>query len=173
MILSFFSLLFIVLGVVLVFCWEAYFNSMFHKELTLANDGTQQYKNWIETPIDINFEAYLFNWTNSDEFQELQKKHKKNLPKLKFEQIGPFHYAERHTRSNVVFNANYTISFNTVRKWIFDSVKTNLSLDTEITAVNPIALAVANVVKDQPYLIQRCFIFLWSSLLLSKKKMLH
>lgn len=102
----------------------------------------------METPFDINMEVYIFNWTNSEELN-------KKGTKPNFEQLGPYMYAARNSRANVVFNSNKTVSFNTVRKFWFVPEKSKGSLDDNITIMNPIVMSMANVAKKEHHLIQR------------------
>ncbi|XP_044757274.1 protein croquemort-like [Coccinella septempunctata] len=138
---------FFVIGLWLVLFWADVFNSYLRKQLILGPD-TYQYEYWKETPFDINTEIYLFNWTNKDEVGD------RNF-KPHFQQLGPYVLAERHTRANVVFNDNKTVSFNSIRNWHFLPEKSSGSLDDVVTIMDPIVLAMANVAKDEHYIIRR------------------
>lgn len=110
----------------------ALFN-LLYPELTLKN-GTLNYDNWIETPdtIELNFEFFMFNWTNAHEVHN-------HSVKPHFVEMGPYVFREKHYRTNVTWNSNGTVSFNQIRRWHFNEEKSNGTLDDEITNLNVIA----------------------------------
>nr|WAB51696.1 scavenger receptor 10 [Harmonia axyridis] len=141
------AFVFFISGIMLIFFWSNLVDSFLHEEFILS-PNSYQYKYWMETPFDINMEVYIFNWTNSEELN-------KKGTKPNFEQLGPYMYAARNSRANVVFNSNKTVSFNTVRKFWFVPEKSKGSLDDNITIMNPIVMSMANVAKKEHHLIQR------------------
>lgn len=112
-------------------------NDLLYPELTLKN-GTMNFENWIETPetIELNFEIFMFNWTNADQAHNLSVK-------PHFEEIGPYVFRERHIRTNLTWNSNGTVSFNQIRVWHFNAEKSNGTLNDTITNLNVIAATVA------------------------------
>lgn len=53
--------------------------------------------------------------------------------------MGPYTFVEKHKRVDLVWNKNYTISFNQIRTWQFDKNRTIGSLDDKITNLNVIS----------------------------------
>lgn len=97
-------------------------------------------------------EIYLFNWTNAEELANI--KSVKEWRKPKFEQMGPYTFLEHHSRANIKFNSNGTVSYNTKKTWHFVEEKSKGSLSDMITTLNPIALTMANIVKKKGALIK-------------------
>lgn len=87
---------------------------------------------WVETPIPIYFEIYLYNWTNSDEIHNTSVK-------PHFQQMGPYVFIEKHKRVDLEWHDNNTISFNQTRTWFYDESRSNGSLDDKITNLNVIS----------------------------------
>lgn len=55
---------------------------LLYPQLVLKN-GSINYENWIETPIPIYFEIFMFNWTNPEQV------HNKSS-KPHFTEMGPY-----------------------------------------------------------------------------------
>jgi hypothetical protein len=51
-----------------------------------------------------------------------------------------YYYSEHHTKVNIAWNDNSTVTFQQVRKWHFDPDRSNGTLRDEITNINAIAL---------------------------------
>lgn len=95
--------------------------------------GSKNHEVWLDAPIPIYFELYLYNWTNPEEIQY--------YPELKphLIQMGPYTFEEKHERANVVWNKNHTVTFNLKRTWYFIQELSNGRLSDEVTSINPIA----------------------------------
>lgn len=114
--------------------WKPFaLNGLLYPQLILQN-GTMNFENWIETPetIELNFEIFMFNWTNADQVHN-------HSVKPHFAEMGPYVFRERHIRTNVTWNSNGTVSFNQIRVWHFNKEKSNGTLDDEVTNLNVIA----------------------------------
>ncbi|KAJ8922773.1 hypothetical protein NQ315_007808 [Exocentrus adspersus] len=140
--------LFILLGVLLAVLWKDLFQKIANYELSLVNRKTKGYDNWIETPIPMYLQFYLFNWTNPEDVTN-------SAIKPNFEEHGPYTYYEHHIRENVTFNDNGTITFQTKRLWRFLPEKSVGSLSDEITTLNPIVVTIGNLVKYKHHLVKR------------------
>lgn len=91
------------------------------------------YENWIETPIPMYLEIYMWNWTNTHDV------HNKSVKPM-FDELGPYVFKEVHDRVDLDWhNDNDTISFNQTRTWYFDSERSTGTLDDLITNINVIA----------------------------------
>jgi scavenger receptor class B, member 1 len=98
----------------------------------VLKEGSISYNNWVETPIPMYFEIYLFNWTNSDRVLEWRTE------KPHFAEMGPYVFLEKHYRRNVAFNDNHTVTFNTERVYEFVPEMSVGTLDDNITNINTI-----------------------------------
>jgi hypothetical protein len=98
----------------------------------VLKEGSISYNNWVETPIPMYFEIYLFNWTNSDRVLEWRTE------KPHFAEMGPYVFLEKHYRRNVAFNDNHTVTFNTERVYEFVPEMSAGTLDDNITNLNTI-----------------------------------
>lgn len=74
----------------------------------------------------------MFNWTNSEEL------HNPDVKPLLVE-CGPYVFQEKHTRSNVTWNENGTVTYNQIRTWQFVPELSNGTLEDEITTLNVIS----------------------------------
>lgn len=107
----------------------------------VLKEGSKNYVNWIETPIPMYFEVYLYNWDNPNELGSTKiKPH--------FTQKGPYVFKEVHKRVGIDWNDNSTVSYNQTRNWHFIPEKSNGSLDDEITNINVIATTVALLTRQ-------------------------
>lgn len=121
----------IILGITLGVIWPYVCDGMSKKQLQLDKTSIN-YKLWLRTPIPMYLEIYLFNLTNAKEFMKNQSV----IPN--FEEIGPFVFKEVNDRVNLVWNNNYTVTFNQTRTWNFQP-EMSVNLSTDITNVNVIA----------------------------------
>ena len=79
----------------------------------LANN-TVAVKWWKTPPLEPQLRLHIFNYTNADAFLRGQ------APKLIVEDLGPYIYLEKVEKVNVVFNSNFTISYQVILiKYLF------------------------------------------------------
>ncbi|KAJ0175857.1 hypothetical protein K1T71_009016 [Dendrolimus kikuchii] len=110
--------------------WEAIFDSVLAGQLALA-PNTRSYYSWLAPTVPINFDVYMFNWTNPDKFPE---------EKPNFVQLGPYRYQEKRRHVDITWHPhNSTVGYKTQRSWIFDEAGSNGSLDDTISTLNMIA----------------------------------
>ncbi|GAB0094338.1 Protein croquemort [Sergentomyia squamirostris] len=133
---------FLLFGMILAIVWSAVSINILHNQLVLKN-GSQTYNNWVETPIPMYLEFYLFNWTNPDRIANWKTE------KPNFVEVGPFVFTEKRKRVNVVWNANNTVSFNQTRTWHFVPEMSKGSLDDHITNLNLIPTTIAYTLRHQ------------------------
>lgn len=88
---------------------------------------------WVETPIPMYLEVFMFNWTNTEELDN-------QMVKPKFDQLGPYVFSEKHKRVNIEWHDNDTVSFNTIRTWHYQPDRSNGSLTDLITNLNVISM---------------------------------
>ncbi|ENN78638.1 hypothetical protein D910_09210 [Dendroctonus ponderosae] len=108
---------------------------------------------WKETPIPMYLEFHMFNWTNAHLVA------KDSGIKPAFVDLGPYVFYEHHIRDNVTFHDNDTITYLNKRLWHFEADKSNGTLEDVITILNPLVVIVANVIKDEHYLVKRAVNF--------------
>lgn len=114
--------------------WPTLFESVLHSTMRLR-EGSLTYKNWIETPLPMYAEFYMFHWTNPDQVHDPRQK-------PNFVEKGPYVFQEMHTRNDVRFFDNSTVAFNQTRIWHFRPDLSNGSLDDHITNLNTIAMVI-------------------------------
>lgn len=119
--------------------WPSLFARILHNQLELR-EGSLTYNNWVETPLPMFAEFYMFHWENPEEVYDKQKK-------PRFIEKGPYVFQEVHTRNDVQFFDNATVAFNQTRKWHFRPDRSNGSLDDQITNLNTIAMVSGRLIR--------------------------
>ncbi|XP_068632720.1 protein croquemort-like [Battus philenor] len=138
-----FGAAFVVVGAVMVVYWPTIFFEQLKKMMILSKDSTS-FSIWREIPIPMYLECYMFNITNVDEILA-----GKNVT-LKVEQLGPYVYMEQHSKVNITWNDNGTITYYNERWWHFQPELSNGSLSDQITSINPIVATVGYVLRHEP-----------------------
>lgn len=125
---AFWLLFALVLGLI----WPMLSSKILYSMLELK-EGSLTYNNWIEVPIPMYAEFFMFNWTNPEEVRN---------PNVKphFVQMGPYVFAEHHVRNDVQFFDNSTVAYNQTRTWEFVPERSNGTLEDKVTTLNTIAL---------------------------------
>lgn len=123
--LSAFGLIFIILGSTLLGLENSLIQSVLHAELTCI-EGTPQYDNWKQADAPVYLSVYIWNVTNSHEFEFIAKpkgpgnKHATwSWPVPIVEQIGPFVYQEQYAKSEIDYldsEGNEHVDVNAVPK---------------------------------------------------------
>ncbi|BES94483.1 Scavenger receptor [Nesidiocoris tenuis] len=129
----------LLLGSIGYFVWPVVLDSQLKKELALTNDS-RSFSMWKETPIPMYMDIYMFNWTNPE-------RSLKGLEKPNFVEMGPYSFREHHSKVNLAWNQNDTITFNQIRRWHFAPERSNGSLQDLVTNVNVIAMTVGNMIE--------------------------
>ncbi|CAB0014911.1 unnamed protein product, partial [Nesidiocoris tenuis] len=94
------------------FTWVLHVRKL-HYTLTMRPDS-YIFDLWKAPPIKLYIKVFVFNITNAHEFMAGIDH------KLKVEEVGPYTYSEKLENTNVSFFDNDTLSFNPVRKIIFE-----------------------------------------------------
>lgn len=116
------------------FCINLFEYFFFLQELALA-PNTKSFLMWKNPPLSLNFDVYLFNWTNprnltADEYEK---------PIL--EQIGPYRFREKSMKTKVKWHTdNSTISYRRKSLYYFVEEESVGRLDDKITTVNAVAV---------------------------------
>ncbi|XP_055375827.1 uncharacterized protein LOC129608368 [Condylostylus longicornis] len=142
----------LILGLIIGLIWPPLSEKILNQQLELRN-GSMNYHNWIETPIPMYFDLYLFNWTNPHELAEPGFK-------PKFTEYGPLVFTEKHTRVDVDWNKNNTVSYYQVREWHFMPELSNGTLKEPITHANVITATVAHLMRNQSKLVKKAINYL-------------
>lgn len=128
--------------------------STFLSQNLLIKVGTDNYNSWVEAPIPIYLVFYLFNWTNPEDIT------KANI-KPNFVEMGPYVFLEKHSKENLSFYSNDTVSYYQRRTWFFVPEKSNGTLEDMITTAHPITAVYYNTSNFNSllYSIALCCIF--------------
>lgn len=104
------------------------------QELVLRK-GSRSFEMWKKPPIPLNFDVYLFNWTNPTNLSSA------DYEKPVVEQIGPFRFREKTDKTDIRFHPkNRTISYRRRSYYYFVEEESVGRLDDKITTLNAVAL---------------------------------
>ncbi|XP_044316195.1 protein peste [Drosophila rhopaloa] len=132
----------IVSGIYLFRNWIEMFTRMRGKEMALG-PTSRSFDGWKVSPLPLNFDVYLFNWTNPEDFYVGSSK------KPRFEQLGPYRFREQPDKVDIDWhNQNYSVSFHKKSWFYFDAAGSNGSLSDIVTQVNSVAHAAAKRAAD-------------------------
>ncbi|XP_071455044.1 protein croquemort-like [Hetaerina americana] len=161
----------IVVGAVMGGIWNTVFDNILKSQLELKNDS-KSFTLWKETPIPMYIEFYMFSVINPDDVV-------KNKAKPILMEMGPYVFrqklalecgfqlklnddfhgievsyycgpSEKHTKVNITWNVNQTITFNQIRRYHYLPEKSNGSLDDKVTNLNTMSLVVSSMAKQFP-----------------------
>uniref|UniRef100_A0A1B6DPX8 Protein croquemort n=1 Tax=Clastoptera arizonana TaxID=38151 RepID=A0A1B6DPX8_9HEMI len=137
----------LVFGLYTGIAWPFIFNKILQSNLALTqnatkgNNATSVLAMWEETPMPIYMEVYMFNWTNP-----ATSLHGPDKPK--FVEMGPYVFYEHHSKGNLTWNSNNTITYLNKKTWKFMPELSNGSLSDNITNINVVAMAVGNKCRN-------------------------
>lgn len=90
---------------------------------------------WKKPPITLNFDVYLYNWTNPTNLTE------DDYEKPIVEQIGPYRFTEITDKSQIRWHPkNSTISYNRRSVYFFNAEESVGRLEDKITTINAVAM---------------------------------
>lgn len=113
----------------LIFCF-----SFFFKELALAPKA-RSFELWKNPPLKLNFDIYLFNWTNPCNLTE------DDYEKPILKQIGPYRFREIPTKTKIKWHPkNSTISYRRKSTYFFVEEESAGRLDDTIVTINAVAV---------------------------------
>lgn len=142
------AVLLILIGFVVGGLWSLIFTAIYEGEMALTSTSTT-FGMWEETPIPMYVEIYLFNCTNAEKFQEDPQ----NI-KPEYSEMGPYVFSEHHTKVDLSWNDNGTVTFRQIRKWHFIPERSNGTLRDEITNFNIIAVTVEYMIRNMNPMVQ-------------------
>lgn len=138
----------LVIGCVIGSVWLVIVATILEGEMGLTSSSTS-FSMWEETPIPMYIEVYFFNWTNTAEF--LKNPHNETPY---FVELGPYVFSEHHSKVNITWNANDTVTFRQIRKWHFVPERSKGTLRDDITNINAIALTVEYMIRHMNPMVQ-------------------
>lgn len=96
---------------------------------------TRSYKLWKKPPLSLNFDIYLFNWTNPTNLTQ------SDYEKPILEQIGPYRFRETGQKTRIKWHPeNSTVSFRRRNTYHFDAEGSVGRLDDKIITLNAVAI---------------------------------
>lgn len=91
------------------------------------------YEGWKVSPLPLDFDIYLFNWTNPEDYYDGSPR------KPRFEQLGPYRFRETPDKVDIVWHeANNSVSFRKKAIFHFDAEGSNGTLSDIITTVDTV-----------------------------------
>ncbi|EDW64458.2 uncharacterized protein Dvir_GJ17481 [Drosophila virilis] len=122
-------------GVYLLRNWIDIFTRMRGKEMALS-PTSPAFEGWKVSPLPLNFDVYLFNWTNPEDLYEGSPK------KPHFVQLGPYRFREKPDKVDIEWHShNASVSFRKKAYFFFDAAGSNGTLQDVVTSVNTVAHA--------------------------------
>lgn len=118
-----------------------------NRSLPLKN-GTESYTNWLDPPVPVYMQFWVFNVTNAD---DVVKKGAKPV----VEEVGPYSYREIRPRENVTFlNGSHLISYTQPKTYEFDKDMSVGSENDTFISVNLPVLTVATLLQHRSIFVQ-------------------
>lgn len=107
--------------------------SYIFQEMALSTKSPA-YPDWKVSPLPLNFDVYLFNWTNPEDFYVGSGK------KPRFEELGPYRFREKPDKVDIVWHENNnTVSYRKYAAFYFDEANSKGKLTDRVTSVNTVA----------------------------------
>lgn len=104
------------------------------QELVLKSNS-KSFQLWKKPPIALNFDVYLYNWTNPSNLTE------EDFEKPIVQQIGPYRFTEITDKTKVRwYPKNSTISYRRRSFYYFNPEESVGRLDDLITTINVVAM---------------------------------
>ncbi|XP_064637277.1 lysosome membrane protein 2-like isoform X2 [Lineus longissimus] len=124
-----------VIGGGLIAVFKRVIHNVISQQVVLTN-GSVSFEAWLDPPVPILLQFYLFDVMNKDEIVKGEK------PVLR--QIGPYAYREVRTKQELIFHKNDTLSYKEPKTYVFDPDKSTGSEDDTITSVNLLFVTVVD-----------------------------
>lgn len=100
------------------------------KSLVIVNSSSQTFYPWKDFTLPIITQFYFFNVTNPEAVSS-------GLEYPRLQEVGPIVFLKYRSKVNVSFSEDGTlVEYDVLRKWVFDSGKSVVSLDTEVLHLN-------------------------------------
>ena len=126
-------------GIILAVMTRSIFELIIQNNVLLGPHSIS--KDMWETTPKIQSSVYIFDVQNKDEVV--------NGAKPKLVEKGPYVYDEYHTKKNVKWNLNGTVTYQNVREYHFNPDASNGTLDDRLTIVNAPAGSISYTGKYQ------------------------
>ncbi|XP_069695611.1 protein peste-like [Periplaneta americana] len=123
----------VVTGLIFLCSSSSLFEFILRKALVLS-PSSLLFEIWRAPPFNIDVKVVVFNLTNPHQFLEEDFK-------PQFEELGPYILYERDEKVNIVWNDNYTVTYEILRTYYYDEEKSNGSMEDYITALNTASLS--------------------------------
>lgn len=105
------------------------YKSFFHQAMSLSPTSAS-FPSWEVIPFPLNFDVYLFNWTNPEKFHDTSTK-------PHFQELGPYRFLEISKKVKINWHShNHSVSFRRKNFYHFDQEGSRGHLDDKITTVN-------------------------------------
>lgn len=115
------------LGIVLLSAWPSIVRQLIRDLLPLAQDSFM-YKNWVTTPVPVQINFFLFNWTNPQDLNNTNVK-------PNFEQLGPYSFSDYKVKEDLLWEQP-EVTYYGRRTFHFLPEFSNGSLDDIVTTPN-------------------------------------
>ncbi|XP_054742918.1 protein peste [Anastrepha obliqua] len=120
-------------GVYMFAHWIDIFTRMRAEKMSLSPESPS-YAGWKISPLPLNFDVYLFNWTNPEDFYVGSGK------KPRFEELGPYRFRESPDKVDIEWHkSNNSVSYRKYAAFHFDEANSKGKLTDRITSVNTVA----------------------------------
>jgi lysosome membrane protein 2 len=100
------------------------------------------YQQWINPPVEILLNFYLFDLKNPDELVAGKRP--------RFEEIGPLVYREYIIKEKIMDNLNGTISYNEIKRYEFRPDLSAFNESYEVTSINMGPITILNLIRYLP-----------------------
>uniref|UniRef100_T1JN74 Uncharacterized protein n=1 Tax=Strigamia maritima TaxID=126957 RepID=T1JN74_STRMM len=145
---GFFGSAFLVIGAVLYAVFPMIRHIKIMEVMKLFN-GSFAYSNWVENPVPVYLNLYLFNVTNP---QDILMKGSKPI----LQELGPYTYEEVRKKINIHFNEDEdTVSYRELIKYTFIPDLSNGSLTDVVTTLNLPLTGMAMITEGKLSLAER------------------
>ncbi|KAF9797566.1 hypothetical protein SFRURICE_007343 [Spodoptera frugiperda] len=111
--------------------------------MMILSPDSMSFSIWRETPIPMFLEIFFFNISNVNEILS------GTAEKIKVVEMGPYVFQESHTKVNLTWNDNSTLTFYNQRFWHFRPEMSAGSIGDNITSINPVIATVAYLMRKQ------------------------
>ncbi|KAK2170585.1 hypothetical protein LSH36_2g18026 [Paralvinella palmiformis] len=106
------GLLFVIIGVILLFELKSIVHSDISKKIPIVN-GSETYNDWVEPPVPVYMTFWVFDLVNADDFVN-------NGAKPILKEKGPYTYREYRPKEDIVFSKNDTlVSYREPKTYVF------------------------------------------------------
>ncbi|XP_041376213.1 lysosome membrane protein 2-like [Gigantopelta aegis] len=139
-----------VVGIVMIPVVQAIVKSKIKEEMMLK-EGGMLYKIWKNFSIPIYMQIYMFNLSNPDEFKSGQK------PAMV--QTGPYTYREERYKINITHNANGTVTYRQIRRFIFNRTMSVGDESDLFVTINPVLMTLLASLHSESGLVREIVSF--------------